>query len=400
MKKLFGLNVFLLAVVLFFISAHTVNAQNNIYRVLSPNGGEVLDWSKTYLIRWNSDYNTKVDIALFKNDAFYKWIALNINHYPTAIYWIPSKTISQSDIGNNVFKIAITFKRASEKKLSPYNIYKKDPTLSWVFDKSDAPFSIILEKQPEKINPENTKQKTVAPVIEKNIIPDTTKKEIEKQPEIKVLSPNGGEVLDWSKIYKIKWDWDTDYNAKVDIALFKNDALYKLIKDDVPNYLKTGYSWIPSKTISQSDIGNNVFKIAITFKKDGKDFISDKSDAPFSIILEKQPEKINPENTNINTKGFIVLEEVQNSPKVSCLLPILKQGQKNNAVYLLQIVLYKEGYYPEGLITGFFGLLTQKAVKNFQQSNNLPVTGSIEKASFSKINSLMNKHFSECKLQD
>ena len=244
MKKLFGLNVFLLAVVLFFISAHTVNAQNNIYRVLSPNGGEVLDWSKTYLIRWNSDYNTKVDIALFKNDAFYKWIALNINHYPTAIYWIPSKTISQSDIGNNVFKIDITF------------------------------------------------------------------------------------------------------------------------------------------------------------KKDGKDFISDKSDAPFSIILEKQPEKINPENTNINTKGFIVLEEVQNSPKVSCLLPILKQGQKNNAVYLLQIVLYKEGYYPEGLITGFFGLLTQKAVKNFQQSNNLPVTGSIEKASFSKINSLMNKHFSECKLQD
>ena len=53
--------------------------------------------------------------------------------------------------------------------------------------------------------------------------------------------------------------------------------------------------------------------------------------------------------------------------------PTLRQGSKNNFVYLLQFVLVQYGYNLS--VDGIFGLQTAEVVKNFQTINNLLVDG-------------------------
>lgn len=98
--------------------------------ITSPNGGENLSLSSAYSINWvfSSDIN-KVSIALYKNDAFFKWIVTDVPWSgPGVLSWNPSSVISNSDIGGQVFKIYIIG-------------YKSGG--GTVEDKSDAPFSIV-----------------------------------------------------------------------------------------------------------------------------------------------------------------------------------------------------------------------------------------------------------------
>lgn len=81
-------------------------------------------------------------------------------------------------------------------------------------------------------------------------------------------------------------------------------------------------------------------------------------------------QNVTQENDSVSIdQGMVSLEELPGNPKVSCNLPNLKVDSKGNSVYLLQIALQKGGYYPEGLITGYYGKLTQKAVDNFTRTN-------------------------------
>jgi len=48
---------------------------------------------------------------------------------------------------------------------------------------------------------------------------------------------------------------------------------------------------------------------------------------------------------------FITLEELPDSPKVSCVLPVLQISSRHKSVYLLQMLLKQHGSYPEGFIT-------------------------------------------------
>ncbi|HRV32252.1 MAG TPA: peptidoglycan-binding protein [Candidatus Paceibacterota bacterium] len=50
-------------------------------------------------------------------------------------------------------------------------------------------------------------------------------------------------------------------------------------------------------------------------------------------------------------------------------------GDESNEVALLQLFLVRTGYYKEALITGYFGNLTSKAVKNFQKANGVYTAG-------------------------
>jgi len=55
-------------------------------------------------------------------------------------------------------------------------------------------------------------------------------------------------------------------------------------------------------------------------------------------------------------------------------MPILMNGSSGNAVKIVQKVLKMNGYY-FGAIDGFFGTMTDVAVRHFQLSKNLPQDG-------------------------
>src|SRR3989344_7954386 len=96
-------------------------------------------------------------------------------------------------------------------------------------------------------------------------------------------------------------------------------------------------------------------------------------------IVKSSPEKA----------GFIVLEELPGNPRVSCVLPELMPAKKHNSVYLLQMVLNKAGFYPEGFITGYYGKLTTAAVERLQKANGLTVSGQVDEATARVINLLI-----------
>lgn len=67
----------------------------------------------------------------------------------------------------------------------------------------------------------------------------------------------------------------------------------------------------------------------------------------------------------------------------------LKLGDKNKQVEHLQILLAsEESIYAAGLITGYFGQLTEKAVQTFQQRHKIPATGTADRATLKKLEQL------------
>lgn len=69
----------------------------------------------------------------------------------------------------------------------------------------------------------------------------------------------------------------------------------------------------------------------------------------------------------------------------------LKLGSKGDEVKLLQETLAKvPNIYPEGLITGYFGALTLKAVKRFQSENGLDQVGNVGPKTRALLNGILN----------
>ena len=82
------------------------------------------------------------------------------------------------------------------------------------------------------------------------------------------------------------------------------------------------------------------------------------------------------------------------------ILKTLIQGTSGDDVKILQELLVKEGVYPEGLITGFFGILTKQAVILFQEKYRDEIlvpagldqgSGFVGQMSLKKINQLLAK---------
>lgn len=76
----------------------------------------------------------------------------------------------------------------------------------------------------------------------------------------------------------------------------------------------------------------------------------------------------------------------------------LSRGDQNKQVEHLQVVLASESsIYQKGLITGFFGPLTENAVKKFQKRYQLPVTGVAGTATLKKLEQLSSVEISKDK---
>lgn len=100
--------------------------------------------------------------------------------------------------------------------------------------------------------------------------------------------------------------------------------------------------------------------------------------------------------TTAVSTGFVNLKEVLGNPRVSCEVPRLSFGDNNNSVHLIQDALSKGGYYPEGLITGYYGKLTKAAVQRFQQAKGLNATGNVGEKTAALLTDLVKSYYSEC----
>ena len=67
----------------------------------------------------------------------------------------------------------------------------------------------------------------------------------------------------------------------------------------------------------------------------------------------------------------------------------VRYGNKGDIVYELQDFLYDKGYLSVSP-TGYFGLVTLRAVKSYQTANNIPSTGYVGVLTRSKINEELN----------
>lgn len=69
------------------------------------------------------------------------------------------------------------------------------------------------------------------------------------------------------------------------------------------------------------------------------------------------------------------------------LRSLLKEKDSNESVKILQSALrLDKELYPEGVVSGYYGKLTKKAVERFQLKYNLPNSGMVDMATFEKFN--------------
>ncbi|MBI2035556.1 MAG: fibronectin type III domain-containing protein [Candidatus Liptonbacteria bacterium] len=71
----------------------------------------------------------------------------------------------------------------------------------------------------------------------------------------------------------------------------------------------------------------------------------------------------------------------------------MEPGSKGEMVEVLQAMLAADPeIYPEGLITGYFGMLTKKAVQKFQKKHGLAQPGRVGPLTLKKLNELLKKN--------
>ena len=63
----------------------------------------------------------------------------------------------------------------------------------------------------------------------------------------------------------------------------------------------------------------------------------------------------------------------------------LRRGSQGQDVAWLQEWLYDHGYYPQDLVTGYYGDLTQAAVQNFQAKNGIVSSGNPDTTGYGNV---------------
>jgi len=92
----------------------------------------------------------------------------------------------------------------------------------------------------------------------------------------------------------------------------------------------------------------------------------------------------------LNQKILAIKQEIKTA--VLELKTQLKEGSKGENVSLLQEFLSTDPeIYPEGLVTGFYGPLTRKAVQRFQKKAGLDQVGTVGPKTLSKVNELLQE---------
>ena len=103
--------------------------------------------------------------------------------------------------------------------------------------------------------------------------------------------------------------------------------------------------------------------------------------SPFAInsYIQKYKYEHNDISNSVGTKNVVPSRYILISSE-------LNPGDRGSDVGLLQFLLSKDKtIYPEGVVSGYYGKLTERAVRNFQSKYSLPVTGKVDSTTLSKI---------------
>ncbi|TSC81917.1 MAG: hypothetical protein G01um101420_700 [Parcubacteria group bacterium Gr01-1014_20] len=85
--------------------------------------------------------------------------------------------------------------------------------------------------------------------------------------------------------------------------------------------------------------------------------------------------------------------QVEQQGQVLELLKSLRQGSSGDDVTVLQVLLAADpNIYPEGLVTGYYGLLTSKAVMKFQAKHGIDQLGIVGPKTLKKLNEFLKEN--------
>jgi peptidoglycan hydrolase-like protein with peptidoglycan-binding domain len=102
--------------------------------------------------------------------------------------------------------------------------------------------------------------------------------------------------------------------------------------------------------------------------------------------LKSQLDTLNQAQTQVKTTTSGITDTLK-------LISQLREGASGEDVKLLQEILAADSnVYPEGLVTGYFGKLTAKAVKRFQEKNGLEQAGQVGPKTLAKLNEALEKN--------
>lgn len=150
------------------------------------------------------------------------------------------------------------------------------------------------------------------------------------------------------------------------------------------------------KIISVAMLGTFALSsVAVPFAAEGKSIWSIFTTSK-TAVAEKQIPALLDVDKIMPQWGWITLDEFPGDPKVSCELPELEFKDRNDSIYLAQIVLGNMGFYPERLITGYFGRLTKKAVQSYQKEHGFAPNGKVNGDTRVALNEYIRANFSEC----
>ena len=142
------------------------------------------------------------------------------------------------------------------------------------------------------------------------------------------------------------------------------------------------------------------FSSAIVFAQTSTDATSSDNTSPLSELIQTLKEQI--ERLRVQIQELVVkienLRKARGEVKETTkeiketlrLIRHLREGMTGDDVELLQEILATDPeIYPEGLITGYFGPLTKRAVKNFQKKAGIEQVGLVGPKTTAKINELL-----------
>lgn len=179
-----------------------------------------------------------------------------------------------------------------------------------------------------------------------------------------LATTSGGQAINCSTLLV-----DTYFSPNSSVGIVINNSS----KDQ-----KTAYISLLSQLSTGGFDGINTKKIAVQVAPKGQAVV-------YNGEVTSTPTVQSTSNVNSTSKKII-------SPRKK-FTKILTFGVKSDDVSALQEFLYKNGYYPEGLITGYMGAMTTKAVKKFQEDMGIVKPGqvgygNVGPATRAKLNSL------------
>ena len=160
-------------------------------------------------------------------------------------------------------------------------------------------------------------------------------------------------------------------DAGLSMVIVKDENRY--LGPDLGNVIYFG----DSGRFVDTDLSNNKTYYYSMYRVSQDGFYS----SPLHIAVIPRKEK--------TQSNIIALPPVVQKSPIYVFSKILSRGDQNKHVDHLQILLASESsLYPEGLITGYFGKLTEKAVLLFQQKYGIPATGIADMATLKKLEQL------------